>query len=157
MPDMRARLPDLSDMCSKLDGARTRFQEIDSRKLLGYLPTLSMHLQKLHSHLSSTEVEFSKMLGFPSLGQNSLLREVLESLSSAELVMDLATITAETEEQTDQFVGKVACEVAKAVKHSLEGVRLITYHDLPEPWKNNPFVTQGYRYASYYIYVRSTC
>ncbi|KAF5351880.1 hypothetical protein D9756_007687 [Leucocoprinus leucothites] len=145
MPDMIAHLPDFADMRSKLEDARTRFQDIDSRKLLDYVPTLSMRLHSLHSHLSSTETEFTKILGGPSLAPSSLLRDVLDTLSS-DLVTELAAITAETEEQTDQLIEKAACEVARAVKHSFEGMRLITYHDLPEPWKNNPFVTQGYRF-----------
>ncbi|KAJ3576776.1 hypothetical protein NP233_g226 [Leucocoprinus birnbaumii] len=145
MPDMMAHFPDFADVRSKLEDARTRFQEIDSQTFLDYVPTLSMRLQNLHSHLSSAEVEFTKMLGIPSLAPSSLLRDVLDALS-ADLVQELATITAETDEKADKLIEQAACEVARAVKHSFEGMRLITYHDLPDPWKNNPFVTQGYRF-----------
>ena len=145
MSDMRTHLPGFTDVCSKWDDARTRFQGIDSRKLFDYIPTLSMRLHSLHSHLSSTEVEFAKMLSISSLAP--ILRDVLDALSSSDLVTELTAITAETEERTDELIEKAAYEVGKAAKHSLQGMRLITYQDLPEPWKNNPFVTQGYRYA----------
>ncbi|KXN90864.1 hypothetical protein AN958_03518 [Leucoagaricus sp. SymC.cos] len=146
MPDMRTHLPDFSDMCVKLEDVRNRFQEIDSRKLLGYVPTLSMHLQNLHSHLSSTEAGFSKMLGLPSLAPSSLLHEVLDALSSSEVMQEIAALRTEAEEQSQALIKETACEVARAVEHSLEGMRLIKYHHLPEPWKNNPYVTQGYRF-----------
>jgi len=85
------------------------------------------------------------MLSISSLAP--ILRDVLDALSSSDLVTELTAITAETEERTDELIEKAAYEVGKAAKHSLQGMRLITYQDLPEPWKNNPFVTQGYRYA----------
>jgi len=145
MSDMRAHIPVFADICSKLDNARTCSQIIDSRKLFDYVPTLSLRLHSLHSHLFSTEVEFAKMLGIPSLAP--ILRDVLDALSSSDLVAELTAITVETEEQIDVLIEKVAYDVGKALKHSLEGMSLITYQDLPEAWKNNPFVTRGYRYV----------
>jgi len=149
MSDMRAHVPGFVDMCSKLDNTRTCFEGIDSRKLFDYVPTLSLRLHSLHSHLFSTEVEFAKVLGIPSLAP--ILRDVLDALSSSDLVTELTAITVETEEQTDVLIEKFAYEVGKALNHSLEGMRLITYQDLPEPWKNNPFVTRGYRYVLLFL------
>ncbi|KAH6897616.1 hemolysin-III related-domain-containing protein [Coprinopsis sp. MPI-PUGE-AT-0042] len=40
----------------------------------------------------------------------------------------------------------MASEVRAAVQRSLHGVHLISYADLPQDWKNNPFVTTGYRF-----------
>lgn len=145
MHDVRAHLPDFSDMCLKLDDVRSRFQEIDSNKLMSYVPTLSMHLQKLHSHLSSMEVGFNDVLGISSPAPNSLLHEVLDALVSSELV---AQVTNDETDPVGEMFEKAAYEVARAVKSSLEGMHLITYQDLPHPWRNNPFVTQGYRYVN---------
>ncbi|EAU91108.1 hypothetical protein CC1G_03276 [Coprinopsis cinerea okayama7 len=40
----------------------------------------------------------------------------------------------------------MALEIKRAVQRSLHGVHLISYHDLPHDWKNNPFVVHGYRF-----------
>jgi len=37
-------------------------------------------------------------------------------------------------------------DVARAIERSLHGAKLITYGDLPSEWRNNPFVTHGYRF-----------
>ena len=42
---------------------------------------------------------------------------------------------------------KAAVEVARAMRRSLNGSRLIHYVDLPEKWRNNRFVARGYRYV----------
>jgi len=108
-----------------------------------------MHLHSLHSHLFSSEAEFAKMLGIPSL--TPILRAVLDALSSSDLVAELTAITIGTEEQNDTPTKMVAFEVEKALKHSLGGMSLIMYQDLPEPWENNPFVTRGYRYILLFL------
>jgi adiponectin receptor len=40
----------------------------------------------------------------------------------------------------------MASEVRAAVQRSFDGVHLISYADLPQDWRNNPFVTTGYRF-----------
>ena len=40
---------------------------------------------------------------------------------------------------------KAAAEIVQALGLSKDGAELIEYEQLPEAWKSNPFVTQGYR------------
>lgn len=46
----------------------------------------------------------------------------------------------------DSMMERATADVARAIRSSFEGVHLIQYSDLPEKWRNNPFVTQGYRF-----------
>ncbi|KIK61750.1 hypothetical protein GYMLUDRAFT_42791 [Collybiopsis luxurians FD-317 M1] len=135
--DVRSHLPDLPDcISSKLDNVRTRIHDIDFHTPLDYVPVLSQKLESLQSHLSSMELP----LGLP--GPHFMLSDLVDSLLSSELVSDfLHSATPE-----DDVFERAAREVTRAVKRSLEGVHLISYADLPEPWKNNSFVTQGYRF-----------
>ncbi|KAH9978691.1 hemolysin-III related-domain-containing protein [Lactifluus volemus] len=48
-------------------------------------------------------------------------------------------------EHYDAF-GKVATDIASAIERSVHGAKLITYGDLPMPWRNNHFVIYGYRF-----------
>ncbi|KAM6502148.1 hemolysin-III related domain containing protein [Amanita muscaria] len=123
MPDMRSHLPDFkfSDVRSKLVDVRSRIHDIDFHQPLSYIPTLSDRLDKLYAHLTSVEVP-------PGVRAPSL------------------TPSAEVIEEGEGILEKAAFEVSKAAKRSLQGVRLIRYSDLPHAWKNNPFVTQGYRF-----------
>ncbi|KAF9449190.1 HlyIII-domain-containing protein [Macrolepiota fuliginosa MF-IS2] len=146
MPDVRAHLPDLTDMRSKLDDVRMRFQEIDFNKPLSYVPTLSTRLHNLHSHLSSMEVEFTKMLDGQILETGSLLHAVLDALTSNPATKPIDDKSEFQEEELEDLTEDPAVTVARAVQHSLEGMRLITYDDLPRQWKNNPFIVQGYRF-----------
>jgi adiponectin receptor len=51
--------------------------------------------------------------------------------------------------RTEDALGRAAAEVARAIERSVHGAKLITYGDLPSEWRNNPFVTHGYRYVPY--------
>lgn len=156
LPDVRSHLPDmlnlpdmpvmrshLSDMRLKLDDVRSRFHDLDFKQPLSYIPTLSDHLQNLHSHLSSMELPTG--LGASALAPSSMIADLLDALLSSELVIDLLSASPEIIEETEDMIEKAAKDVADAVRRSLEGVRLIQYSDLPQQWKNNPFVTHGYR------------
>jgi adiponectin receptor len=137
-----ARLPDfpdvpsISDMRAHLHSLRTKFHDIDFHAPLDYIPTLSKKLESLQSHLSAMELP----IGIP--GSHSMLSDLVDSLLSSELVTDFLQ-SAALEEDTFERAAK---EVALAAKRSLQGVRLISYSDLPEAWQNNAFVTQGYRF-----------
>ncbi|KAF5387312.1 hypothetical protein D9757_005774 [Collybiopsis confluens] len=135
--DVRSHLPDLPDcISSKLDNVRTKFNDIDFHTPIDYVPILSQKLESLQLHLSSMELP----IGLP--GSHSMLSDLVDSLLSSELVSDfLQSATPE-----DDVFERAAREVTRAVKQSFQGVHLITYADLPEPWKNNSFVTQGYRF-----------
>jgi len=49
-------------------------------------------------------------------------------------------------EEGEELLERTAAEVARAVKLSFQGSRLIKYVDLPKEWRSNPFVAQGYRF-----------
>lgn len=152
MADVRSHLPEmpqlsdmddvLTDMRLKLDDVRTRFQDLHFQQPLRYIPTLSNHLKNLHSHLSSMELPS----GGVSIGSSAMLSDLLDALLSSEVVADILNSTPEVMEEGEEMLEKAAHEVASAVRRSLDGVRLIKYHDLPHQWKNNPFVTHGYRF-----------
>jgi adiponectin receptor len=141
MPDVRSRLPDfdLSDMRSKFDDVRTRFYDLDFHHPLSYIPTLSDHLQSLHYHLSS--VELSSGIELPSLAPSSMLSDLLDALVSSDMFSELLNAPGNVMEG-EAFL---TAQVAKAVKSSFQGSRLIAYVDLPKEWRSNPFVAHGYR------------
>ena len=152
MADVRSHLPEmpqlpdmddvLTDMRLKLDDVRTRFQDLHFQQPLRYIPTLSNHLKNLHSHLSSMELPS----GGVSVGTSAMLSDLLDALLSSEVVTDILNSTPEIIEEGEEMLEKAAHEVAGAIRRSLDGDRLIKYHELPHQWRNNPFVIQGYRF-----------
>ena len=142
LPEMRSHLPDLSDVRSKLDDVYSRIQDIDFHQPLRYIPTLSYRLKKLHSHLTSVEVPPG--VSSSSLTPGTLLSDLLDALLTSEIVTDLLN-TAPDVVEGEEVLEKTAHQVVNAIQRSLQGVRLISYSDLPYPWRNNPFVIQGYR------------
>lgn len=148
MAEMRSHLPDLphmdnvrsqfSDMRLKLDDVRTRFHKLDFKKLHGYIPQLAKHLKKLHNHLSSMELPS----GLPVA--SSTHADLLDALLSSDIVTDILNSTPDAVE-ADAFLERTACEVTNAIKSSFDGLRLISYSDLPIPWRCNAFVGHGYR------------
>lgn len=145
LQDVRSHLPDFdfSDMRSTLDDVRTRFHDLDFDQPLSYLPTLSDRLSTLHSHLTSMELPTG--LGISSLGSHLMLSEMLDSVLSSEFFSDFVDAAASEVSEGEDMIERAAKEIANAVKRSLEGVSLIHYSDLPQRWRHNPFVTQGYR------------
>ncbi|TFY50255.1 hypothetical protein EVJ58_g11124 [Rhodofomes roseus] len=61
-----------------------------------------------------------------------------DKVASSDFVAELSSDIREGE--------RIACEIARAAKQSLNGSRLIQYADLPYQWRNNPFVKHGYRF-----------
>jgi adiponectin receptor len=123
----------------KLDDVRTRFHELDFQKLHGYIPQLANHLKNLHNHLSSVELSS----GLPVA--SSTHADLLDALLSSDIVTDILNSTPGAVE-ADAFLERTACEVTNAVKLSFDGLRLISYSDLPIPWRCNAFVRHGYRF-----------
>jgi len=142
MPNMRAHLPDF--MTSKFDDVRTRFNDLDFDVPLSFVPTLKDRLHSLRSHLSTIELS-SKLVMPSSLAPSTMLSDLLDGLLSSDLLSDLLKSAPEQLFEENVFE-KTAEEIARAVKRSLQGVRLITSADLPQPWRNNPFVLDGYRF-----------
>ncbi|KAH7920145.1 HlyIII-domain-containing protein [Leucogyrophana mollusca] len=137
MPDVRSHFPALalSDITSLLDDLRSRFSDLDFHS---HIPTLSARLQSLQAHLRSIELRSD----LPSLPSNSRISELFDSFMSSELIVELSDDVSEAED----MIERAARDVARAVKQSFQGSRLIKYVDLPPQWRNNPFVTGGYRF-----------
>jgi adiponectin receptor len=156
MPDVRCHLPDmphlpdipdvrsrLSGMRTTLDDVRTRFHDIDFKRPLSYIPTLSDRLRRLHSHLSSLELPSG--LDVPAFTPNSVIFDLLDTILHSDVLSEFTSTSPDILDEGHDLLERAAHEIKNAVKRSLEGVRLIQYSDLPHDWKNNPFVTQGYR------------
>jgi len=156
--DMRAHLPDmpqlpdmsshLEDMRHKLDDVRSRLHEIDFHQPLSYVPTLSTHIKSLHSHLS----DFTSLPDqpFPSFTPSTFLSDLLDAVLNSEVVTDILNNSPDSDCASDgeTVLEQAASEVMDAICKSFNGMQLIQYSDLPHPWKNNPFVTDGYRFVA---------
>lgn len=155
MPDaVRSRLPDItiSDMRSRLDDVRTSFSDIDFHKPLEYVPTLSEHLQSLQSHLASVDLPQNWRDSVAYFTPNATLTEMIDKVMSSEFVDKMSSDIRGGEDMLE----KAALEVARAVRRSLNGSRLILYGDLPEKWRNNQFVARGYRFVFLLLPISAT-
>lgn len=153
MDDIKSALPSLHmpDVQSRLQGVRSHLPEVqlDLHQPMKYLPTLSHHLQSLHTHLSSMKA----MHGYsrPSFPSTRSVMILLDKLLSSDLVH---AVQHRVDERRNTF-GKAANKLSVALKKSLDGSRLVTYVDLPLEWRNNPFVNRGYRCVQMNIEIMS--
>ena len=110
-----------------------------------YLCNLSDRLKSLHSHLASSNA-LSHMT-FPSFPSIAKLSELIDAIISSDRLPVM--LRARSTSRSGDSLGRAATQVARAIERSLHGAELITYGDLPSEWRNNPFVTHGYRFVSY--------
>ncbi len=156
LPEMRSHLPDvsdvvrshlpdftLSDVRSRLDDVRSCISDLDFKTPLQYVPTLSNRLQSLQEHLSTMELASSMYLS--SFAPSATLSTLLDKVLSSHLVADISSALQRGEESLEM----AALDIARAMKRSLNGSRLIQYVDLPKQWRNNQFVQDGYRLVWY--------
>ena len=144
MPDVvRSHLPEfnLSDVRSRLDDVRSCISDIDFRRPLSYVPTLSTRLQSLQAHLASMDLAHAPSMYLSTFAPSATLSTLLDKVLSSHFVADISSDLRSGEETLE----KAALEIARAMKRSLNGSRLIQYVDLPEQWRNNHFVKGGYR------------
>lgn len=144
MADVRAYLPDLPetptlDLHERLTAARKSLSDLDFRQPLSYLPTLSNHLQSLQKHLS--DVHFPTHQDVPLIAPSQIVSDLLDRLLASDFASHL---TLEAKED-DNVLERTAKDLARAMKTSMHGAKLIAYHDLPHAWRNNHFVKSGYR------------
>lgn len=126
MPDFNARLKDArAHLTSQSHPAH-------------YLPLLRQHLRALHTHLAAYAAD-------PSVPASALLDRFLAS--------DFAPAVLHRENGQASTLEKAAADMRVALKKSLDGSRLVTYVDLPDQWRSNPWVTSGYRYFLFCIYL----
>jgi adiponectin receptor len=138
------RLHDLSDT-STLKRMTSRFRDFPRLpRPEQYLLTLSNRLKSLHSHLSSDTLSHVAFSSFPSVAE---LSEHIDAMISSDRIPDV--LRARSLNRTEEALGKATTQVARAIERSVHGAKLITYGDLPSEWRNNPFVTHGYRFVSF--------
>ncbi|KAH8119424.1 HlyIII-domain-containing protein [Phellopilus nigrolimitatus] len=151
MDDIRSHLPELPrpympdfnlpDVQSRLQDVRSHLPEmpVDFNQPMSYLPTLSHHLNSLHAHLSDLNTCSGSL---PSLPSTSTLSDLLDRLLSSNLV----PAVLHRADGQESALEKAAKDMSKALKKSLDGAELVTYVDLPNEWRNNPWVVRGYRF-----------
>ena len=113
-----------------------------------YVSNLSDRLKSLHFHLSSFNA--LSHMAFPSFPSTAKLCELMDTVISSDCLPVI--LRARSMDRTGHPWG--ALEVARAIERSVHGAKLITYGDLPSEWKNNPFVTHGYRLV-YYVHAQT--
>ena len=138
-----ARLHDFSD-ASNLKRVTSRLPDLSHLpRPEHYVAILSTHLKSLHSHLSSSKA--LSHMGFPSFPSTTKLSELIDTMMASDRLH--AVLRAPSMSWTEDALGRAAMEVARAIERSVHGAKLITYGDLPTEWRNNPFVTHGYRFV----------
>ncbi len=150
--DIRSRLPDVphlrssfsaidfSDMQSKFKGVCSQLPAVPAEFAPSqYLNTLSQRLHSLHTHIYSSHpfVAYRR----PSLPTSASVSDLLDKVLSSDYVPD---VLHRVDGQESKFE-KAAREMSDALRQSVNGARLVTYMDLPVEWRNNPFVSRGYR------------
>lgn len=144
--DVCSHLPELPDVPS-LSNVRAQLSHSladttsvmeDVRSCLSdkHISAISARLQSLQAHLRSLDMLTTDLHTFPG---STRLSGLFESIRSSELIAELSDDVTEAED--------MARDIACAIKQSLQGSKLIRYVDLPPQWRNNRFVTRGYRYV----------
>jgi adiponectin receptor len=110
-----------------------------------YVSNLSDRLKSLHFHLSSFNA--LSHMAFPSFPSTAKLSELMDMMIYSDCLPVI--LRARSMSRIGDPLGRATTEVTRAMERSLHGAKLITYSDLPSEWKNNPFVTHGYRFVSY--------
>jgi adiponectin receptor len=124
--DFRVKMPDMPN----LSDVRSKLPDLDE-----YLPTLSERLRSLQSNLSNIPSISSPINLTP-------LHDLLDPLLSSELIEDVQAEARRAQTQAE----RTASQVMSALKKSSHGQELISYHHLPEKWRNNEWVQGGYRF-----------
>lgn len=137
LADVRSHLPSvsISDVTAYVDDVCSRFTDLDFRSKLS---AISSRLRSFQAHLRSLDI---LPVDFPSLPGGGRLSGIYGSIMSSELVSEFAAEVNAAEEKIEH----TARDVARAVRESLDGSRLIKYVDLPPRWRSNRFVSGGYR------------
>lgn len=145
IPDIQNVGAHISDMRTKLvQDVRSRFYDLDFNHPLSHIPTLSDHLKSLHTHLCSIELPSSDCDPSAFISA-SFFSDFLEPLLSSNIVEEILKPIPKIP-HPENMLELAAKDVADGIRRSLHGARLIRYSDLPHAWRNNPFVTNGYRF-----------
>ena len=144
LPDVNGVRSHLSDINisdqvrEKIDLLRSHLPDLPFQAPLDYIPILTEHLDSLHTHLSSSDMNFT----VPSVTPLLVLNEMLDKIVTSELYLNLKS----SEKAVEDMFEKATHEAKVALQRSLNGSKLVKYADLPKEWRNNPFVHRGYRF-----------
>ncbi|EIN11606.1 HlyIII-domain-containing protein [Punctularia strigosozonata HHB-11173 SS5] len=149
--DVRSRLPEIPQLpdiqLPELSMPQMPELEFDLSTLRPRLESLSSHIDSLQTHLSSAALYLPHLPHVYSLNMSIAPSTMLSDLLDKVLMSDhLYKMLPKEDEKEESMLEKAAREVAAAVKSSMHGAKLIRYSDLPNKWRNNPFVTRGYRF-----------
>lgn len=134
--DVSSHLPELHTS----EFVKSHIGDMDLKRPQEYVLTLSQHLQALQSHLSSFELPHGLQESMPGLKPHATINELIDLALAPKFVDPIAHGEHSRAEQK-----KAEEEIVQALGLAKDGARLIDYEELPDAWKSNPFVTQGYR------------
>ncbi|KAI0085081.1 hemolysin-III related-domain-containing protein [Irpex rosettiformis] len=141
--DVSSHLPELhtSEAVGEFVKSHMHIGDMDLKRPQDYVPTLSQHLQALQSHLSSFELPHGLQESVPGLKPHATINELIDLALAPKFVDPIA------HRQDGQDSSKKAEEeIVQALRLTKNGAQLIDYEELPDAWKSNAFVTQGYRF-----------
>lgn len=149
LPDVKSHLPDFDfefnvreRVTNTLDDARERFRHLDLH--LPSFPDTVEYQERLQTRLTSIR-EYLQAISLPSPTQISL-----PSLPTPKTLTNLLPdILGPEEDETERALRVRAAELKRALTASCDGLKLISFNDLPARWKNNEHVHHGYRFIPF--------
>jgi len=131
-----------------LEDASLNLEKIQSP--LSYLPTLSNHLEGLHEHLLSLQLPASLSFNSPTLSHNGRISELIDKLKHPDLFTDPLKspldFLGDSRTPSEFNEAENKAQVQLALSKSRNGERLIFFEDLPHRYRNDEYVTSGYRF-----------
>jgi adiponectin receptor len=140
--DVSSHLPELhpSESVGEFVKLHMHINDINLKRPLEFVPTLSQNLHELQLHLSSYELPQGIAETMPGLKPHPTVHELIDLALAPKFIDPLAHGKLDQDRSV-----KAVEEIHRALRLSSNGASLILYDDLPEAWKSNAFVTQGYR------------
>lgn len=145
LPDVKSHLPDFDfefnvreRVTNTFDDARERIRHLDLHlpsfpNTLEYQERLQARLTSIREHLQAISLPSPTQLTLPSLPTPKTLTNLLPDILGPE------------EDETERALRNRAAERSRAMAASCNGLKLISFNDLPTRWKNNEHVHHGYR------------
>lgn len=137
--DVRSQLPALS-----LDTVRTKLAEIELPDIRSRLPDWERVLPAMRAELSALDDRLQALS--LSAGSGGLLGALLDRITASDFFDDWRASEEENERKELEMVVTTASQIDRALRDSDNGSRYLTFHQLPDLWKNNEYVLDGYRF-----------
>lgn len=149
LPDVKSHLPDFDfefnvreRVTNTFDDARERLRHLDLHlpsfpDPLEYRERLQTRLTSIRELLQAIPLPSPTHIALPSLPTPKTLTNLLPDILGPE------------EDETERALRATAAEIRRAMKASCDGLKLISFNDLPTRWKNNEHVHHGYRFIPF--------